>query len=56
MKESSSNGRLDEEKLVKAYMDVTGASELAAKSVFMFLASEDGETAEQPERAAAGGE
>ncbi len=42
------NGTVDEQRLVKLYAEVTGASESCARSVFMFVCPEDRNSAEPP--------
>ena len=40
MNAAANDGELDEPSLVKLYMDLTGASEASARSVFMFVNKE----------------
>jgi hypothetical protein len=47
MNAAANHGELDEPSLVKLYMDLTGTSESCARSVYMFVSSEEGEKEQQ---------
>lgn len=48
MSDESSNGKMDEQKLVKLYTELTGIAESSARAVFMFVSSEGGAPARVP--------